>query len=239
MSGLNIEKPSFEEIQNGRAHQRHLQSSSSSIDWVQQSKVTPVRNQGGCGSCWAFASSAAMESAYLIDGVETSLSTHVSEQQQVDCVYDRSGCNGGFMTKSFSRAIDHGFKPAKRYPYVGYYQGCTKANGRYKLSSYRYLYLPTCDTVKAELQRQPLSVTVDASNWNLITDDIFPYEATTWGDLNHAVLLTGYQENAGYPYWVIKNSWGPYWGDRGYAKLAYGPDGNNCGICMAVVYPTV
>ena len=144
------------------------------------------------------------------------------------------------MTKSFARAITNGYKSGSQYPYDGYYKGCAKKHnkGSFKLTNYIYLYLPSCETVKQKLQIQPLSVAVDASGWGYITDDVIPYQTASWGNLNHAVLLMGYQENGGYPYWIIKNSWGPYWGDFGYRKLEYGPDGNNRGICMAVVYPT-
>ena len=135
-----------------------------------------------------------MESAYLIaETYKTSYKKlHVSEQQQVDCLYS-NGCNGGWMMESFKHAMKKGFKPAKKYPYVGYAQNCQKKKGKYKISSYYYSNNQDCNDVKSFLMQQPITVTVDATRWYDIGERIFSYYRTSWGRLNHAVLLTGFQ----------------------------------------------
>ena len=97
----------------------------------------------------------------------------------------------------------------------------------------------TCEELKEALTLQPIVVAVNADSWFDIGEDIFQYESAKWDQLNHAVLLVGFQEaQGGVPaHWIIRNSWGTEWGDKGYGKLAYGTDGNNSGICLDTSYP--
>jgi len=113
------------------------------VDWEKKGKVTAVKNQASCGSCWAFSAVAAHESALLIAGLSGSL----SEQQLVDCSrsYGNQGCNGGWMDSAFQYAIDKGLTTDSAYPYVAKDQKCAIDNGAYKLS--KFVDVPGCDVL--------------------------------------------------------------------------------------------
>ena len=197
-----------------------------SVNW--RKKVTRVRDQGSCGSCWAFAASAAMESAYLIkDSSKYDRKTiHVSEQQQVDCVDASAGCQGGWMHYSFKHAMTYGLTDGRNsYRYTGRDQQCRTKTGDFKLTN--YIYEETnCNDLLDNLRKQPVTVAVNADRWYDIGEEIFPYESNNKPrDLNHAVLLYRYKRPTRKRpecYWQIKNSWGRGWGKRGFAKLACG-----------------
>lgn len=110
---------------------------------------------------------------------------------------------------------------------------------KFRISGHHFLYKQGCEAVHAALSTQPVSVTVNADTWGDITDAVFPYQPATWASLNHAVLAVGFKRRdlLGRSFWIIKNSWGVNWGKNGYAKLRYGKNGNNCGICLGVPYP--
>ena len=220
---------------------RRLQESMS-INWVDEGVVTPIRDQGWCGSCWAFSASAVIESNLLMySDKEYSVNTlHLSEQQQVDCVTQSYGCDGGWSETSFEYAKQVGITRGSTYPYTGRNGNCGRNGGEYKISNYVHQNM-TCEQLKEELQYGPINVAVNADDWDRIGDSIFPYQSASWNQLNHAVSLVGFQEaEGGNPaYWIIKNSWGIEWGDEGYGKLEYGPDGNSFGICMDTPFPII
>lgn len=195
------------------------------IDWVADGKVTPVKNQGACGSCWAFSATAAMESAYLMKGTNVNL----SEQQLVDCSrsYGNQGCNGGWMDSAFDYAKDKGLTTTDQYAYVARDQNCKIDTGAYKVTS--YVDVSGCNDLLNALSARPVSVAVDASNWS-------PYRGGVFNNcnvnVNHGVLLVGATDD----YWKIKNSWGGSWGETGFIRLSRG---NTCAICGYPSYPNV
>jgi C1A family cysteine protease len=195
------------------------------VDWVASGKVSNVKNQASCGSCWAFSAIAALESAYLIKGTTVLL----SEQQLVDCSgsYGNYGCNGGWMDSAFQYIIDHGITTETAYPYVAKNQVCQTDSGSYKLSG--FVDVAGCDNLFNALNQQPVSVAVDASNWSPYRSGVFSNCGTS---VNHGVLLVG----ANTDYWKIKNSWGTSWGESGYIRLARG---NTCAVCQYPSYPRV
>jgi len=193
------------------------------IDWVADGKVSPVKNQASCGSCWAFSAVAAIESALLLVGRSDTL----SEQQLVDCSrsYGNQGCNGGWMDSAFQYIKDKGLTTDKAYPYVARDQQCKIDSGDFKLSG--FVDVPGCDNLQTSLSKTPISVAVDASNWSGYRSGIL---STCGANVNHGVLLVGATDG----FWKIKNSWGGAWGETGFIRLARG---NTCAICQYPSYP--
>lgn len=217
---LQLPKRSYKTIEEPNA------PNGGSIDWQADKKVTPIKNQGQCGSCWAFSATAAHESALLISTEET---VSLSEQQLVDCSrpYGNQGCNGGWMDSAFEFTIDNGLTTTAAYPYVARDQACSIKGGNYKLSS--YVDVTGCDNLFNALNARPVSVAVDASVWSPYRSGIL---SNCGLNVNHGVLLIGATDD----YWKIKNSWGTAWGEQGLIRIARG---NTCAICQYPSYPVL
>lgn len=196
------------------------------IDWTAAGMVTPVKNQGQCGSCWAFSATASHESALLLAGQGQ---VSLSEQQLVDCSrsYGNQGCNGGWMDSAFQYAKDKGLTNTAAYGYVARDQACKIDSGSYKLSG--FVDVPGCDNLATTLASRPVSVAVDASVWSGYRSGVL---ANCGVAVNHGVLLVGATD----AYWRIKNSWGPAWGESGFIRINRG---NTCAICQYPSYPTL
>lgn len=194
------------------------------VDWTSQGAVTPVKNQGQCGSCWSFSTTGALEGLSKIG--YGSLQSF-SEQQLVDCSssYGNQGCNGGLMTNSFKFVRDHGIVHEDQYPYKGVQGKCSTPEGPFKVSG--YTEITNCNDLANAIQGRVVSVAVDATNWSRYSSGVFNNCATR---LNHGVTLVGVSDQA----WTIKNSWGTSWGEKGFIRLARG---NTCGVCNMASYP--
>lgn len=220
-----------------------------SVDWTAQGDVNPPKNQGACGSCWAFSAVAAIESAYAVyDGLSGSNLVSLSEEQLVQCSgsYGNEGCNGGWMNSSFAYAEVHPLCTEVEYKYTsgsGVTGKCDtnkEVLGKYGVADYDDVPEGDCLALAEALVNQPVSVAVDALTWQLYITGTLPH-GICGHNLDHGVLLTGYTEN----YWVIKNSWGSGWGMKGYIHIAR--DGSStdnaksdtCGVCLAASYPKV
>ena len=198
---------------------------SNDIDWSTKGKVSNVKNQGQCGSCWAFSATGVCESWARIKGQSPSL----SEQQLVDCSgsYGNHGCNGGWPSKALQYVKDKGLASESEYPYTAHTQTCKKQGGSFKISGQKSY--SGCSGLTNGINSEPISVTVDASKWSSYKSGVFNNCGTS---INHAVLLVGVVGGN----WKIKNSWGTGWGETGYIRLA---NGNTCGVCQyAGVVPT-
>ncbi len=194
------------------------------VDWNSQGAVTPVKNQGQCGSCWAFSATGGLEGlSKLAYGTLESF----SEQQLVDCSgsYGNQACNGGLMDNAFKFVRDHGIVHEDQYPYKAVKQTCSQNSGPFKISG--FTDVKTCNDLATAITARPISVAVDASNWSPYKSGVFNNCKTA---LNHGVTLVGLTDQ----YWHVKNSWGPSWGESGFVRLARG---NTCGICNAASYP--
>ena len=196
----------------------NMPSINGDIDWTTKGVVSPVKNQGNCGSCWAFSAVATLESFSLMKGQAITL----SEQQLVDCSkkYGNDGCNGGYNYQGLAYVKDNGITTGAAYPYVAKTQTCKSDGGSFKISGVSVA--KGCPAVLAALASRPLGVSVDATNWSHYTSGVFNNCKTS---LNHDVFLVGATDQ----YWKIKNSWGTSWGENGFIRLA---TGNTCGICL-------
>lgn len=198
------------------------------IDWVSAGKVTPVKNQAQCGSCWAFSATASLESAWLINDGTT---WNLSEQELVDCSrsYGNQGCNGGWMDSAFQYVIDKKIGTTNEYPYTARDGSCQSSKTTTRVTQKGFVDVPGCDNLINALSARPVSVAVDASVWSSYRSGILSNCGTA---VNHGVLLVGATD----AYWRIKNSWAASWGESGYIRLARG---NTCAVCSYPSYPTV
>ena len=211
------------------------------VDWRTEGAVTPVKNQQQCGSCWSFSSTGAIEGAWAIaKGQLVSL----SEQQLVDCstAEGNQGCNGGMMDYAFEYVIKNGgITTEDAYPYTATGPNTCGAAGKpvaATISGYTDVPPNSDDALMAAVAKQPVSVAIEADQAAFQFYNGGVMSAACGSTLDHGVLVVGYNSAA----WVVKNSWGPDWGDNGYIQLArgaaYDPAGQ-CGILSDPSYPTV
>ncbi len=173
------------------------------IDWSTQGAVTEVKNQGQCGSCWAFSATGGLEGlSKLADGT---LQTF-SESQLVDCSgkYGNNGCNGGLMDYAFKFVKDNGIVTEDKYPYNATQHACKIPSGPYKISG--FTDVKNCNALADAILKRPISIAVDASNWSSYKSGVFN---NCKSQLNHGVLLVGTSGDN----WKVKNSWGKGWGE--------------------------
>jgi len=212
----------------------------SSVDWAAKGAVTPIKNQGSCGSCWAFSTTGVIESRTKISkGNLLSL----SEQQLVDCA-GQGGCNGGWPDQALYYVYnDRGLCTESAYPYKAVDQSCRSGYcSKYSdISTYAYV-TETTAAMEAAVAAGPVSIVVEAS-FGSYNGGV--YTANCGTNFNHAVLVVGYghDSSSGYDYWKVKNSWGEWWGESGYIRLCRNCGRNNglgqCGILRYGVYPLI
>lgn len=226
------------------AYSEHSTSLPSSIDWRAKGAVSSVKDQGQCGSCWAFSSTGAMESAWAIQRGEL---IDLSEQELVDCAtgvkYGSNGCNGGQMDGGFKYVIMNGQCSAVSYPYTS---GGTKTAGKcascepvVKMSGCRDVASKDTNALLSAVAKQPVAVAIEADTryFQLYTGGIL--DASTCGtNLDHGVLIVGYGEENGKKYWLVKNSWSSSWGENGYVRILRSSDASDAGICGIALEPS-
>lgn len=225
-----------------RYQYRENDSLPSSIDWRKKGAVTPVKDQGSCGSCWAFSTTAGVEG---INEIVTGQLISLSEQELVDC--DTSvddGCNGGLMDYAYEFIIENGgIDSEKDYPYTGYDGVCdTSREKRHVVTIDGFEDVPANDeaSLTKAVAHQPVSVAIEGSGrpFQLYSSGIFTGSCGT--TLNHGVTAVGYGSDGSQEYWIVKNSWGTNWGEEGYIRMAknIGLTSGKCGIAMEASYPT-
>ncbi|MGH0173585.1 UNVERIFIED_CONTAM: hypothetical protein FKN15_067148 [Acipenser sinensis] len=211
-----------------------------SIDWRGKGYVTRVKNQGACGSCWAFSVTGALEGQLF---KKTGVLVSLSEQNLVDCSksYGTNGCHGGRKSKAFQYVIDHGITSEQSYPYTGEDdQPCryTEQQKVTSISDFKRTHSKDEKSLRDAVGTVgPISVSVDASTFKLYKSGIYFNPACTQS-VNHAVLAVGYGKEGNDTFWILKNSWGLDWGENGYMRLAKDKD-NHCGIANQAFYPII
>ncbi|XP_038698899.1 thiol protease aleurain-like [Tripterygium wilfordii] len=212
-------------------------------DWREEGIVSPVKDQGNCGSCWTFSSTGALEAAYK-QAFGTGIS--LSEQQLVDCAgaFDNFGCDGGLPSHAFEYIkYNGGLETEKAYPYTGQNGLCkfSSENVAVQVLSSVNITLGAEDELKHAVGLvRPVSVAFQANKeFSFYKRGVFTSNTcgSTPMDVNHAVVAVGYGVEDGVPYWIIKNSWGAEWGENGYFKMEMGK--NMCGIATCASYPII
>ena len=203
------------------------------FDWRDNNGVSPVKNQGSCGSCWAFSTVGNLEAQYMIKhGGEEKI---FSEQQLVDCDTEQDqGCNGGLMEYAFTYLQGAGLMTSEDYPYKGKVQTCQYDAEKATLKAKGYKFAGTEDEEEIKkllVEQGPLAIAVNATPLQFYFGGIFnPWFSWMCNpkSINHAVLLVGYGVKGKKGYWIIKNSWGKSWGEKGYFRLIRGKGA--CGV---------
>ena len=215
------------------------------VDWRSKGVVNAVKNQGGCGSCWAFSAISALESATKIAGFPL---FSFSEQQLVDCATAEGnhGCNGGLMDLAFQYMQDAGgIETEAKYPYTAKDQKCVADKAKFeavKVTGWTDVKKNDCNDLQTALAKQPVSVAIAANAIQFYTKGVFSSKFCGTG-LNHGVTAVGYGHDAtlNKDFWIVRNSWGGVWGEAGYIRMdrqvQVGP--GICGICMVASYPKV
>lgn len=218
----------------------------SSLDWRKKGVVTGVKFQGGCGSCWAFSSTGALEG---INAISTQELISLSEQELIDCVSTNDGCGGGYTTNAFEWVIRNGgITTEKNYPYIstnGNNGTCNILKGgseRVTIDSYRNV-TNSDSSLLCSVSQQPISVGIVATSQDFMLYVGGIYNGNCSNDpysIDHGVLIVGYSFKNDVDYWIVKNSWSTGWGLKGYVYVQRNTDIENgvCAINALASYPT-
>ncbi|CAG9857253.1 unnamed protein product [Phyllotreta striolata] len=212
-----------------------------SIDWRDFNVLTKVRQQSQrftiCGSCWAISAVGSIESQYAIKTKEL---VELSVQELIDCTEKKfaRGCEGGMTFAGFQYVMDNGVDTEESYPYEARDGICRKTKSKVKISG--YVVIPKTDEYLMDAVGTvgPVSVAMKFDDFTFYGGGIVKC-ADSKGRPNHAVLLIGYGEEDGVPYWLLRNSWGERWGEKGDFRIQRGIDKHDCGIHDFPFYPIV
>jgi len=213
-----------------------------SFDWRNKNGITAIKDQGQCGSCWAFSCTESIESVYKIKGSKPN-QIPLAPQQIVDCDRGDGGCNGGDLPTCYQYVkTAGGLEPETSYPYHARDQTCQANKGLEQdpIKGFQYV-IPQGSKDEQTMANflaanSPMSIIVDASSWSSYSGGVL--SASQCGEnLDHAVQAVGYNGLDANGYWIVRNSWGSGWGESGFIRLQFGR--NTCGMTSEVTVPTI
>jgi len=220
-----------------------IAANSTQVDWRTKGAVSAVKDQGQCGSCWAFSAAEQIETAVFLNS--KTLPT-LSPQQIVSCDTTDGGCNGGDTPTAYAYVQKNGLEPESAYPYASGNSGASgsckykKASATTHISGFTYATTPCDDECTSQDEATfaanvaslgPASICVKADAWQTYSSGVISADAcggSAYTELDHCVQLVGYNLDASTPYWIVRNSWSDTWGEDGYIYVEYGT--NACGI---------
>ena len=214
-----------------------------SLDWRDHDIVTPVKNQGNCGSCWSFSATGAIEGAHALSSGKL---LNISEQQLIDCSlkYGNQACGGGIMDNAFEYATDHELCSDDEAPYQAKYDEklneCRKCLGKVRIRGCADIQPNNQTALKIAVAQQPVSVAIEADSevFQMYRSGVITSKMCGT-KIDHGVLVIGYGTEKGEHYWLVKNSWGSGWGDNGYVKILKNEEDTGAGICGIASQPSV
>ena len=213
-----------------------------SIDYRNKGVVNPVKDQGQCGSCWAFGSVQAQESQWAL---KHNILYSLSESNLVDCVVDCFGCSGGNVKWAYGyiHYLQGGhFMLESDYPYTPKKGKCQfdKTKAVTQLHGYNTVKNDENELKIAVAQNGPYAIAIDASHssFQLYTNGIYNEKSCSSSSLDHAVGLVGYGVDNGVDFWLVRNSWSTGWGEAGYVRIIRNA-GNRCGVASDSVQPKI
>lgn len=230
------------DLKRSTAVKSSKKANADSLDWRDKGVVNAIKDQGQCGSCWAFSAIQAIESA---NAISTGTLDSYSEQNLVDCVSTCAGCNGGLMTSAYDYVIAKqggNFNPENEYVYKAV-DGTCKFSQYSKvgtISKYTNVSEGDEDDLASKLETYgPLAVAIDASNWSfqLYSGGVYDESSCSPYNLDHGVGCVGYGVEGSTKYWIVRNSWGSSWGEKGYIRMIW--KNNQCGIATMATIPFV
>lgn len=229
-------------VQTKKENEKFLVSKvAAAIDWTTKGAVTAVKNQGQCGSCWAFSTTGSLEGAYFNKNGKL---LSFSEQQLVDCsqAFGNEGCNGGLMDSAFSYVESNGITLESTYPYTAADGTCTfkPTDSAFKNSAHTDVPANDPAQLAAAANLGPVSVAIEADQFGFQFYSGGVFDGTCGTSLDHGVLVVGYGTDSGKDFWKVKNSWGGSWGESGYIRLVKTDEAGpgQCGLQMQASYPT-
>jgi len=203
------------------------------LDWRTQNMVTPVKDQGQCGSCWAFSTVENIESMYCMKNkIDCTTFAPLSPQEIVDCDTTDQGCDGGDPPTAYAFVMQEGgLEDDSAYPYTAQDGTCAFQANLVKVTITNWQYATT-NSDETTMQNNlvnwgPLSICVDAEPWQDYTGGVMMASDCS-NSLDHCVQLVGYDMTNSTPFWIVRNSWGLDWGENGYIRLQYGQDTCGC-----------
>ncbi len=213
-------------------HYFHNSFLNTTFSWNDTDYLSPVKNQGQCGSCWAFSTTSVVESFMRIHNLSVD---RLSEQQLVDCSTENYGCQGGFMHTALDFIIENkGLLSNSQYKYKATDQPCSNITKTIpnvfgsNITDYEFVIPGSIFDLKNSVIQTPVSIAIDANNvyFRFYKEGVIDVPYNVSKTINHAVTLVGFDYDENGMYWIIQNSWGTQWGEHGYCKVrAYHGEG--------------